>query len=148
MAGVLPTNAINSSPASQAIMEGAGSNINFVTPGRMHFHPGVAKCWGEASVSGAVPTLDVNYNITSITDTNTGDMLVTIGNDFSSANYAIVTGGERTTSTATATNARDISIKTGSRAAGSFSLECWDKTATTNALKDPASWHFACFGDQ
>ena len=144
MAGSIQTNAANRREATQGEIEAASSNTTFPTPGRMHFHPGVAKWWFKGNVSGSALA---SYNVTSLTDTGTGDVAVTIGNDFSGADWCCVSGGERTTSTATATNARDISIKTGTLAAGSVSFECWDKAATTNALKDPGSWHAAGFGD-
>jgi hypothetical protein len=132
--------------ASQATQE-AGSDVTtaaLVTSGRQHFHPSAAKGWLKAGDAGNILA---SYNITSLTDTGTGDVAVTIANDLSGVHYAVPTGGERTSSTGTATLARDISAKTGSLAAGSFSLECWDKTATTNVIKDPASWHCAIFGD-
>lgn len=132
--------------ASQADMEAASSITKFVSPGRQTFHPATSKCW--ANIVGAGTSISASYNITSITDTGTGDVAITIATDFSSANWCCVVGGERTAVTATATFARDISIKNGTMAAGTISLQCWDKTATTNVLKDPNFYHMVGFGDQ
>lgn len=104
-----------------------------------------AKCW---LIAGTTGNILASFNITSLTDTGTGDLAITIATDFSSANWACVVGGERTSGTGTDTLARDISIKNGTIAAGTISLQCWDKTATTNVLKDPTTWHMAGYGAQ
>ena len=77
----------------------------------------------------------------------TGDIAVTIATDFSSANYSVTMSVQRINSTAAEANSRIGTIKTASLAAGSFSGDCWDGTGTTNALKDPTTWHFQCCGD-
>ena len=72
--------------ASQAEMEAGTSTIAFVTPGRQHFHPSAAKCWGEFLANST--TIETSYNITSVADTATGAMTVTIATDFSSVDWA------------------------------------------------------------
>jgi len=133
--------------ASQAEMEAGSDTSRAVAPGRLHFHPGVAKCWGMADVSANVPTLRKSYNITSITDTATGQLTVTVATDFSDAFYAVVIGSRLTATTYAVANDRKVYVRFGTQAAGSFILDCIDSTATTNLAKDPDSWNWACFGD-
>lgn len=104
-----------------------------------------AKAYVKAGVTGNILA---SYNVSGLTDTGTGDIAIAYTTAFATADYACVVGGERTSSTGTATLARDISIKTGTPATGSISLECWDKTATTNVIKDPTTWHAVMYGSQ
>lgn len=127
--------------ATQAEQETGTSTTVGVTPGRQQFHASAAKFWGYATVSGGTPTLQSpSHNITSITDTATGRLTVTIATDFSTANWAA---------------SADISFNTGttgrlqpnyaSKAAGSFILESYD---TADALTDPLAYDFIGYGDQ
>lgn len=131
--------------ASQAQMETATATTVFLTPLNTNWHPGVCKAWVSAGVTGNILS---SWNITSLTDTGTGDVAITIATDFSSANYACSIAVQRINSTAAESNERIGTIKTGSQAAGSISLDCWDTTTTTNVIKDPTSWHATMFGDQ
>ena len=128
--------------AVQADQETATSTAKVVVPGVQQFHPSAAKIWGDVTVSGGVPTLQTSYNITSITDTNVGDLTVTIATDFSSGNWApsvVITSAGASGSTATI-------VKCLSKAAGSFEVVTFD---TTGALRDPSvGYSFAGFGDQ
>lgn len=72
--------------AVQSEMETASSTTLAVTPGRQHFHPGMAKAW--VKWDGAGTTIDASYNVTSITDHGTGDFTVNWATDFATANYA------------------------------------------------------------
>lgn len=132
--------------ATQTEMEAAALNTVLATPGNMHWHPGVAKCWGKAN--GAGTSLTVNYNISGISDTGTGRLGVTIGTDFSSANYAINAALERTVTSLTATGVEDHAIRNASPAAGSFEIESYDQTAILFAAQDPNNYFWACHGDQ
>ncbi|WP_395449968.1 hypothetical protein ACHMW7_09225 [Aminobacter sp. UC22_36] len=78
--------------ADQTEMEAGSSTMLAVSPGRQHFHPSAAKCWGYATVSGGVPTLQASYNISGIVDNGTADISFTVGTDFSSANWACIPG--------------------------------------------------------
>lgn len=79
--------------AGQAVMETATSAETTSTPATQHYHPGHPKCWGEFQANST--TILASYNITSIANTGTGVMTVTIANDFSSANWAcLVTRSE------------------------------------------------------
>jgi hypothetical protein len=125
--------AITAAAASQAQMEAASSTAVFATPGRTNFHPGVAKAWLQCDAAG---TVDVSYNITSITDNGAGDLTVTIATDFSGDNYvavAVPQGG----------NARTTSIS--SKAAGSAVFYARDVADTPT---DPTKWNIVFFGDQ
>jgi len=133
--------------ASQAEMEAATSLVTTVSPGRLHFHPGVIKHWYRVTVSGGTPTLQQSYNVTSITDTATGQLTVTIATDYSSAGYCILHGCERANTTTTVANARQDEIRNATPAAGSYIHECWDDSATNNVLADPATWYGAGLGD-
>lgn len=130
--------------AAQSDQEAGTSTLLAVTSGRQHFHPSAVKAWLVAGVTGNILA---SYNITSLTDTGTGDIAVTIATDFSSANYSVTMSVQRINSTAAEANSRIGTIKTASLAAGSFSGDCWDGTATTNVIKDPTTWHFQCCGD-
>lgn len=131
--------------ATQSDMEGAALNTVVATPGNLHWHPGVAKAWGKAAGAG---TLTVNYNVSGVSDTATGRLGVTIGTDFSTANYSIVATLERSVTSLTATGVEDHGIRNASPAAGSFEIESYDQTAILFAAQDPASYFWACFGDQ
>jgi hypothetical protein len=72
--------------ATQAEMEAGAILTAVTTPGRQHFHPSAEKCWGEFTANST--TILASYNITSIANTGTGVMTVTIATDFSSANWA------------------------------------------------------------
>lgn len=124
--------------ASQSVMEAATSYYNFSTPQNQHYHPGHPKCWGQTTGAGT-PTLQTSYNVTSITDTATGRLTVTIATDFSSANWA----GVATANCATNAN-RMCSLV--SKAAGTVILE---SSSATTTLADPGvGWDWAFFGDQ
>jgi len=132
--------------ASQSDQETSTSLTTFVAPGTQHFHPSACKNWGKTTVSGGTPTLQVSYNITSITDTATDRLTVTIATDFSSANYAIVTGIEPSTTTYSATTTTLLAVvRNATPAAGSFVLDGLE--LDIGAATDPSSWFWACFGD-
>ncbi len=128
------------SAATQAEQEAASITTAAVTPGRQHFHPSAAKCWGYVTYSGGAPTLQASYNITSITDSGVGDLTVTIATDFSSANYAVVASGGINR----AANDNNIFEESSSRTAGVFELNLF---TTAGAAADPTQVSFAAFGD-
>lgn len=123
--------------ATQAEQETGTDTARAVTPGRQHFHPGHPKFWAYATVSGGTPTLQTSYNVTSITDTATGRLTVTIATDFSGANWASLTSVD-----APEANARYHS--TDAKAAGSVELNC---KSSTPANVDPNAWSVAGLGD-
>jgi hypothetical protein len=131
--------------ATQSDQEGASSNSVAVTPAVQHYHPSACKAWGQFGVAADIAA---SYNITSLADTGTGRVTVTIATDFSSVAYACIAGCERSSTTTTVASARDVDIRNATQAAGTIELDCWDKTATNNALADPTKYHMAAFGDQ
>lgn len=133
--------------ATQAEQEAGTATDKYVSPGRQHFHPSAVKCWGKAN--GAGTSLIVNYNVSSITDTGTGQLTVNVGTDFSSADYSVTTSVERVaTSLAVANVDNGGLLRNASQAAGSFQIENYDDTATTHVAQDPAAYHWQCCGDQ
>lgn len=118
--------------AVQSEMESASSTTLAVSPGRVKYHPGVAKGWVQATAAGVAT---VGYNVSSITDSGAGDMTVNWSTAFSSANYVCVTtpnsgiavyGSNFTKST---TSVRNLS---------------WNGSTLT----DPVQWNVVAFGDQ
>ena len=126
--------------AVQSEMEAASSNTLAATPGRMHYHPGVAKFWAVVSVSAGTPSVDASYNVTSITDTAEGDLTVTIATDFADANWACV-ALVRTTATNTA---RIAYVQASGQAAGTINVIC---EGLGGSKSDPAAWYIVGFGD-
>jgi hypothetical protein len=68
-------------------MEAATSTTTVVTPGRQHYHPGMAKAWVQFNSSG---TIQASYNVASVTPGATGFYTVTFTNAMSSTSYAAV----------------------------------------------------------
>jgi len=127
------------SAASQAQQETGTSTAVYVSPGTQEFHPSAAKFWVNADTAGNV---DASYNVTSVTDTGTGQLTVTIATDFSSANWACLATMEFSMSDG---NFKSIAVDT--IAAGSVLVEVW-KESGTDSTSDPTAWHVAGFGDQ
>jgi len=129
--------------AVQSEQETGTDTTRAVTPGRQQFHPSAAKVWGRVTVSGGTPTLQANYNVTSITDTDTGRLTVTVATDFSAANYAVLCSyGQQDLATG---NIVCHTNTTTGLAAGSFEL-MMDGNEGTNV--DPVEWSFVAYGDQ
>lgn len=122
--------------AVQAEMETPSSGTLAVPPSMVNFHPGVAKAWVKANVTG---TVLASHNITSVTDDGTGLVTVTIATDFADANYCISPGAVLST-------AVGYSLKLNSQAAGSFQMD--GRNSGSGAALDPETWHASCFGDQ
>lgn len=110
-----------------------------VTPGVQHYHPSACKCWGIATVSGGTPTLRASYNVTSITDTGTGQLTVTVANDFSSVYYSVVTGTG-------ASNASLLDLNVNSQAVGSFLVNSHRTDTNQNQDTGLDSYMWACYG--
>jgi hypothetical protein len=106
----------------------------------LRHHPGMAKCLGTVVYAAGVPTLQTgSVNITSITDTATGRLTVTIADDFNGTQYQIITAALSDDGT----NARVVTVSNGTQAAGSFEL-CVRNVGGT--LSDPDKLFFACYG--
>jgi hypothetical protein len=136
--------------AVQSDLEAATSLTQAVTPGRQHFHPGMAKfvCFTTGTTTPAMQT-PPSYNMTSITDAGVGRLTVTIATDFSSANWACLVSGVDISTTLTAIAlSNDFHVRFATMASGSVEANCHDATATTNALADPSGFAVVGFGDQ
>ena len=130
------------SAASQAEMEAASSTTVYVSPGRGAFHPGVAKGWVSVDSTGSVVA---SYNVTSVTDNGIGDITVTWGTDFSTANHCDVATALREGGGAA------LVTKYGVGAAGTSSFGCWEFPAGLGSgpvVVDPTRWHVVAYGDQ
>jgi hypothetical protein len=121
--------------AVQADQEAATSTALFVTPAVQQLHPSASKCWLKCDHAGSI---NASYNITSITDTGTGQVTVTIATDFSSAHYAILVSVGSDVGTSTPNT---------SQAAGSFLIRAFN-TGTGNAQDSTLGYYAVCFGDQ
>jgi hypothetical protein len=126
--------------AVQSEMEAASSTTLTVTPGRQHFHPGHGKLWAVVA-GGASPSLTIDYNVTSITDSGTGLLTVTVDTDFSSADWAPAAMVEGVA----ANDLVFVQISNGSKAAGSVVLRCRD--TNDGVAQDPDSWAISGHGD-
>lgn len=128
--------------ATQAEMEAATSLAKPVTPGRMQYHPGVAKAWITFDgTSASIGSGLASYNIASVTDNGVGDYTINIGTDFSSANYC-VTGMARL---ALGFGGFLQGPANSAPAAGSYRV---GTTNTSHALADCAFVNVVFFGDQ
>lgn len=106
------------------------------------YRDNICKGWGHVSVSGGTPTLNADYNVTSVTDSGVGELTVTWETDFSSANYALLPGGRGTAGSDHIIFDIDAD---NAPSTGSCRL-----TAATggNVLADPQIWTFAAYGVQ
>ena len=95
----------------------------------------VAKGWAYFNASA---TLNDSFNVTSVTDTGTGDALVTWATDFSSANHANFVSINTTTA---------LICRVNVIAAGTTVVNAYDISGPS--LADPSVGYFvAAFGDQ
>jgi hypothetical protein len=132
--------------ADQAEQETGSDVLRAVTPGRQHFHPSAAKVFAIITVAAGTPTQQAtSYNMTSIADTSPGVVTLTIGTDFSTANWACLA---TTQGVAAAPHVitNQATCGTFSKAAGSVVLTNVDATAT-QVIEDPVSWSLVGFGD-
>lgn len=143
--------------SSQSEMEAGIATDSYVTPGRQQYHKGHPKCAAKVTVSGGTPTLQSgpSYNITSITDTATGRLTITIAADFSSAHWVCAASIQAVSDVTIAGNTSYNSVVLiNSQAAGTVVLECVDLGLSTAAssidlrLADPDAWHMIGIGDQ
>ena len=125
--------------------------IHAVVPGRVKYHPGVAKSILHTTGT-ATPVADASctYGCT-ITDTNVGRLTVNFSTAFSAAgSYCVQVNVEviSTTLTAAANVMQGYMRFGGQASASSCEVNCCDRTVTTNVIRDPISWHVCSWGDQ
>ena len=124
--------------STQSAMETGTEITSAVTPGRVQYHPGVAKFWVNATANST--TINASHNVTSVADTATGRMTVTIATNFNTASWVCHVSIENV-----AAGNQMPCIESGGQAAGTVIVECRNGSA---ALQDPAFWHVSGFGDQ
>lgn len=134
----LPASFVPYAIATQAQMETGTSLVLSTPPGRVQYHPGVAKFWAKATANST--TINASHNVTSWADTATGRATCTIATDFSSADWCChVTVAEA------GTGGCFPSIDAAGQAAGTVVVNTRDAAAN---LGDPTYWHVSGFGDQ
>lgn len=132
------------SAASQADQETGTSTTTYVSPGRQHNHLSAAKFVCYASQSTTTPTLQLGYNVTSITDTGIGQLTITIATDFSNTNVWCGLCSIFSDEIPSATEPGFALF--GIKAAGSCRLDFYGSDLSR---QDPESgWHAAGWGDQ
>ena len=124
------------SQANQSAIEGETNEDTYIPPDLVRHSPGVTKFYAKFNYSGTVQ--GTAYNTTSIADNGTGDLTVTIADDFSSANW--VAG--YTTETA---YTRSTNIENGGQAAGTLRIRTTDNNGTAS---DGNYAHVFGLGDQ
>lgn len=142
-AGVLPVANGGASAATQAEMEAGSSTTKMVTPGRTHYHPGVAKAWAHFTTSGGTVTLQTNYNVTSIGDRGAGQFTANWATSFSTANYAWSGSCRTSGSTTTAGIGSSSTESDQSTSACQFISQYW----TGGTLIDPDRCSIIAWGD-
>ena len=122
--------------ATQANMESAasaGSTSLIVTPGRLQYHPGVAKAWVLFDGSATSVTAAAGYNITAVTRGSTGNYTVSLEAAFTSSAYAVMGMSNQRQINQTVKTASSVTVQV---------------TNDTGTAVDAASVMLAFFGDQ
>lgn len=78
--------ALGGAIATQSEVEAASLNTKSVSPGRMQYHPGVAKFFASIDCTGTFATR-TSHNLTSTTDNGSGRCQLNIATDFSTADW-------------------------------------------------------------
>ena len=120
--------------ATQAEQEAGTSVLTAVTPGRQQFHPSAAKGWCRFTPSGAVV---LGHNVTSVTDSGGGRILITWNVDFSTASHCAVGAPHMT--------AFNGLFRMDEITAGTTGVQVVNISATGT---DPISYAVSAFGDQ
>jgi len=123
--------------ATQAQQETGTATTVWVSPARQQYHPSAAKAWIRCDMAG---TINSSYNITSITDSGTGVVTITIATDFSSANWCPVANIDPSGGGIFG------GVSSADVAAGSFVVRSYN--TTTQTLQDTSGVYAVCFGDQ
>lgn len=127
--------------ATQAQQETASATDKIVTPGGQQFHPSAAKWWMKSVVSGGVPgSPSASYNVTSVSDPGTARIGITIGTDFSSAEWVCVLSLQTTSA-----SAKGGYVNGASATAGAIEFQAG---IFSGGSGDPDAWHAVGYGDQ
>lgn len=123
------------SAATQAEEEAASTTSAYTSPGRQHYHPGVAKAWCRFNGTGTIAIV-TSYNVASLTDNGVGLYYVNVTTAFSSANHCDVSNAQGYIASVNYSNSNSTTII----AISTFS--------DTGVQTDPSSVFVAAFGDQ
>jgi len=100
---------------TSSVVQGEGSATTIISQG-------LAKVWVDitspTTSSGASITLQDSFNVTSMTDNGTGQIMMLFANDMASVNYAVLVGGGQSNNIAT--------VDTGTQAAGQVRVETFN----------------------
>ena len=109
--------------ATQAQMEAASSTDDsvFVTPGRTHNHPGVAKARWNGFTNGTFAQHEA-YNISGTTDNGVGDHTFEFDTDFANVNYSFFGTGGHTHGTPLGITVQQYDTDAVARAVGSIRI--------------------------
>ena len=124
--------------ATQAQMEAASSTDDsvFVTPGRTHNHPGVAKVWAKWEQNGGDHDMAVEYGVNTMADGGAaGFSDMTFDTNFSSTAYSVTGSVEA---------AMIFMTEAASWAAGAITIRSSD---TAGTYTDATHLCVAIFGD-
>lgn len=124
--------------AIQSEMETPSSTTLAVVPGRVRFHPGVSKAWALWDSDGALVAAN---DVSSVTDSGTGNHTVNWGTAFSTGNYVVV-GTAYWDATNSAFMTRNVA---GGVSSLSATMRTWD---SAGAAADATNYVVAAFGDQ
>jgi len=97
---------------------------------------GSAKAWVRFNGVPATPTINAQYNVSSITKNATGDYTVNFTNAISDANYSVVVSATRQTSTAPDYNYRPTLAGTNFILAASVRVVMCETTGVGNPNTD------------
>ena len=121
--------------ATQTEQETSTSLTVPVTPGVQQYHPSAAKAWVSCNNAGAAES---SYNVTSVTDTNTGIATVNLTVSFSGTTYTVIAQTDGA--------GGGVTCYCTSRATGSFVLSSFN---TLSQVAQDSNRNFAvAFGDQ
>lgn len=102
--------------ASQSAVEAESDVDEYVPPDKLRYAPSAAKFWAKFDGTGTI-AIDASYNVVSLTDVGTGNYMVNIDDDFSTAQYALAGGAALSGSRAYIDFASSASNAAGSAAA-------------------------------
>lgn len=80
--------------ATQSDQETGTSVAAVVTSGRQHFHPSALKAFVRINANTGTPTISRSYNVSSLTDSGVGDIVINWTTAFSDAVYVPVCWGD------------------------------------------------------
>lgn len=119
--------------ATQAELETGTSTTKFSSAAKQMYHTSAAKFWIKCNFSG---TALASYNVSSISDTATGRVTISLSTNFSTADYAVeVNAGHSLCRFASA----------ASVTSSSFEIDSFDDT---NTLADPNFYTAVSLGDR